>query len=215
MSRVLCISPHPDDEAIGCGGTLRSHVEQGDEVQVIFLTSGEQGVRGQDPAETARIRESEAVAAAKVIGYDTFEFWRERDGALKATPPLIGRLATLIDAWEPDILYAPHGAEAHSDHQAALRLVVEAIAVNDAPPVVLLYELWTPLQQIDHVQDISAQIETKLAAIRAHRSQCEIMRFDESALGLARYRGEMHSWPGGSYAEVFQHVSAGKAKTPV
>ena len=73
-----------------------------------------------------------------------------------------------------------------------------------------MYEVWTPLQQIDHVEDISAQIDTKLDAIRAHKSQCDIMDFVEAIRGLNRYRGEMHSWPGGPYAEVFQHMSARK-----
>jgi LmbE family N-acetylglucosaminyl deacetylase len=65
------------------------------------------------------------------------------------------------------------------------------------------YEIWAPLAHIDHVVDISEVIEDKLRAIRAYRSQCDVMRFDEAFHGLARYRGEMHSWPGGAYAEVF------------
>ena len=47
-------------------------------------------------------------------------------------------------------------------------------------------------------------METKLAAIRAYASQCRVLRFDDAALGLNRYRGEMHCWPGGDYAEIFQ-----------
>jgi LmbE family N-acetylglucosaminyl deacetylase len=212
MKRILVLSPHPDDEAIGCGGTLRWHVEQGDDVRVIFLTSGELGVRGKDPADTARIRESEAAAAVKVLGCHTLEFWRQRDGHCKVTPALVQRLDVLLETTKPDILYVPHGREAHRDHRAALRLVVRVMATRVAPPSVLLYEVWTPLQQIDHVQDISAHIEVKCAAIRAHRSQCDIMQFDDAARGLARYRGEMHSWPGGPYAEVFQRLSPRKIR---
>jgi len=65
------------------------------------------------------------------------------------------------------------------------------------------FEVWTPLQRIDHIVDVSRHIKVKIAAIRAYRSQCAVMRFDEALIALNRYRGEMHSWPGGDYAEVF------------
>ncbi len=207
MKRILFLSPHPDDEAIGCGGTLRRHVEQGHDVQVVFLTSGERGVRGQEPAKTARIREHEAAAAAKVLGYEKFEFWREPDGAVKLTSGLLQRLIAKLQTSKSSLIYVPHLREMHPDHRAAARLVRRALQHVNPCPDVLLYEVWTPLQQIDHVEDISEQIALKVAAIRAHKSQCAIMRFDESARGLARYRGEMHSWPGGPYAEVFQRFA--------
>jgi LmbE family N-acetylglucosaminyl deacetylase len=54
------ISPHPDDESIGCGGAIRDHVVKGASVRVVFLTSGEQGGHGRPPEETIRIREMEA-----------------------------------------------------------------------------------------------------------------------------------------------------------
>ena len=204
--RVLVLSPHPDDEAIGCGGTLRGHVEQGDLVQVIFLTSGENGVRGLDPKETSRIRKKEAKAAAKVLGYCSLEFWREPDGALKLTRPLLKRMKEKLRIWKPALVYAPHPREMHPDHRATARLIRRATEETKSAAEVRLYEIWTPLQQLDHVQDISKQMEIKRAAIRAHQSQCAIMRVDESALALARYRGEMHSWPGGRYAEVFARL---------
>jgi LmbE family N-acetylglucosaminyl deacetylase len=65
------------------------------------------------------------------------------------------------------------------------------------------FEVWTPLQDMDHIVDVSRYMKVKMAAIRAYRSQCAVMRFDEALAGLNRYRGEMHSWPGGEYAEVF------------
>src|SRR5205807_1547507 len=92
MSRVLVISPHPDDEAIGCGGTLRQHVLQGDTVRVVFLTSGENGGHGMPPEETGRIREEEARAAAEILGISEVEFWREPDGAVRVTSRLTDRL---------------------------------------------------------------------------------------------------------------------------
>jgi len=204
----IVIAPHPDDEAIGCGGTIRRHVERGEAVHVIFLTSGEKGCRGRDLAETARTREAEAEAAKSVLGITGIEFWRQPDGSLAVTDTLVARLIRKLKEAQPDILYVPHEREMHPDHCVAARLVSSAVSSMDhSVPNVLMYEVWTPLQQIDHVEDISEQIDLKIAAILAHKSQCAIMRFDESARGLARYRGEMHSWPGGPYAEVFQRLT--------
>jgi N-acetylglucosamine malate deacetylase 1 len=202
MSRILVISPHPDDDAIGCGGTLRDHVVRGDEVRVIVLTSGEKGGHGRPPGEVAPLREREAEVAAAILGLDGVEFWRQPDGALRATRPLVERLRARLAEYRPELVYVTHPGEMHPDHRAAARLVrLSAGAVG--PPIVRMYEVWTPLPRMDDVIDISDHIEVKLDAIRAHKSQCDVLRFDESARGLSRYRGEMHSWPGGDYAELF------------
>jgi LmbE family N-acetylglucosaminyl deacetylase len=55
--------------------------------------------------------------------------------------------------------------------------------------------------------DISHFLQKKLAAVRAYRSQCAVVGFVEAVRGLNRYRGEMHSWPGGDYAEVFARLT--------
>lgn len=209
MSRVLVISPHPDDEAIGCGGTLRRHVVDGDEVHVIFLTSGEQGGHGLDPGETARIREHEALAAGRLLGFNAPEFWHEPDGAVEATDKLVARLVDTIAELQPGFLYVPHDREMHADHQAAFLTVRRALAklkASQQRPLVRLFEVWTPIQDMDEIVDISDVIEEKLEAVRLYDSQCSVLRFDDAIRGLNRYRGEMHSWPGGDYAEVFQYM---------
>ena len=209
MSNILVISPHPDDEAIGCGGALAMHAADGDVVRIIHLTSGEQGGHGLPPEETARTREREACAAAALVGADRPEFWRQPDGAVRATERLVRRLRELIDTWRPEVIYVTHPKEMHPDHRAAARLVRRAVTMprRASPmPVVRLCEVWTPLQEMYDIIDISEHIETKVAAIRAYEHQCSVMRFDEAALGLSRYRGEMHSWPGGDYAEVFARM---------
>jgi N-acetylglucosamine malate deacetylase 1 len=215
MKRILVISPHPDDEAIGPGGTLRRHVEQGDHVEVLFLTSGEKGSKTQPPEELGPVREREAQAASKILGYTHLEFWRQPDGAVEATDELVARLARKLNEAQTDMVYVPHDEEMHPDHRAAAQLVARAVAsLNSHTPRVLMYEVWTPLQKIDHIEDISDQIDTKLNAILAHNSQCDIMDFVEAVRGLNRYRGEMHSWPGGPYAEVFQNMTTRKQSHP-
>src|SRR5205823_4538350 len=120
---VLVLSPHPDDEAIGCGGTLCQHVAAGDRVHVIFLTSGENGGHGVSPAKTRRVREEEARKAAARMGLDAVEFWHQPDGALRVTSELAQALGKRMTEWRPSVVYVPHPQETHSDHRAAARLV--------------------------------------------------------------------------------------------
>ena len=206
-TRVLVLSPHPDDETIGCGGTLLRHVAAGNDVCVVFLTSGERGGHGRSEAETIHARESEARAAAKILGLNDLEFWHEPDGALRATARLTERLHKKLKTFRPHIVYLPHDREMHDDHRAAVRLLRKALALGAGrAPDVLMFEVWTPTQQLDEIVDISEYIETKLSAVRAYRTQCAVMGFVPAVRGLNRYRGEMHSWPGGDYAEVFTRL---------
>ena len=201
MSNVIVVAAHPDDETIGCGGALRRHVLAGDRVSVIFLTSGEAGGHGiDDPRAT---REREAREAAEILGVCEVEFWGEPDGRLKATRATVERLTQAVERSRASVLYAPHRNDDHPDHRCASRIARRALAGSAHRSQLLQYEIWSPVAQIDHIVDISEVLEVKLRAIRAYRSQCAVMRFDDAFRGLARYRGEMHSWPGGDYAEVF------------
>jgi LmbE family N-acetylglucosaminyl deacetylase len=208
MARILAISPHPDDESIGCGGTLRKHVLQGDEVHALFLTSGEAGGHGRSAAETRELREREAEAACEILGLHRIEFWRERDGKLCASARTVDRLFAKLVELRPALLYVTHNREEHPDHRAACRIVERAVAMLNGVRIgVRMYEVWTPLEEMNQIEDISDVIDDKLAAVRAYRSQCAVLRFDEAVQGLNRYRGEMHSWPGGAYAEVFRDLN--------
>lgn len=207
MNRILVLSPHPDDEAIGCGGTLCKHVHEGGRVRVVFLTSGENGGHGLNPVKTRAVRESEAHQAARILGLEKIEFWGAVDGELRADRLLVQRLRRALDSFKPALIYVPHDREMHPDHRAAVRLLRGALRAEPAlspMPVIRMFEVWTPLERLDEIVDISTFVKTKLAAIRAYKSQCRVLAFDEAILGLNRYRGEMHCWPEGEYAEVFR-----------
>lgn len=209
MKRILVLSPHPDDESIGCGGTISRHVAEGDQVHVLFLTCGEKGGHGRSESVTAELREKEARAAAKILGIERTEFLRLPDGALRADATLVGSLSEKIRKWKPQRIYLPHGQESHADHRVAFRALRRALSDrgnSKSKPEVLMFEIWTPLQVLDEIVDITPYVDVKRAAIQKHVSQCQVVGFDEAILGLNRYRGEMHCWPEGEYAEVFQRL---------
>ena len=84
MKNILVISPHPDDDVSACGRTLRKHIFEGDTVDVVFLTSCEQGGHGKSQTETKKIRELEAKTASDILENSKIDFWREPDGEFQA-----------------------------------------------------------------------------------------------------------------------------------
>ncbi|HEX9794812.1 MAG TPA: PIG-L deacetylase family protein [Planctomycetota bacterium] len=213
--RVLVLAPHPDDESLGCGGTLREHLLAGDHVEVLFLTSGERGCHGAPPEETGPRREAEALAALTCLGAARAHFWRLADGGLRADEAAVARLAAQLLAGRYDVLYLPHAGEAHADHRAAAEITARALrrAGGAAPAQAWAYEVWTPLAELDRVVDVTPHLPAKLQAIREYRSQAGAIDFAASFEGLARYRGELFCWPEGRdgrdcrYAEVFAAVA--------
>jgi N-acetylglucosamine malate deacetylase 1 len=199
---VLVIAPHPDDEAIGCGGTLASHAARGDRVAVAFLTSGELGLKQLSPEQAWRIREEEAREAAKVLGIAAMTFLRCPDWFLgEHVNAASSALRSILQAERPQLIYVPHALEWHPDHKAAWSVVASALDGFDLAPEIRAYEVWTPLVEYDHVEDISAFMEQKLAAIRCYTSQLGELHYDRAIEGLNRYRGEITARR--PYAEVF------------
>lgn len=190
---VLVLAPHPDDEAIGCGGALCLHADKGDPITVVFLTSGELGLKDLPREEAWKIREAEARAAAKILGVQDLIFLRCPDSELQGELPL----ASVVESAAPELIYLPHAQEWHADHKAAAQLA-------DAMPKsaeLLFYEIWTPIQQPQHLVDITAVWDRKMAAVQAHASQLRQWPYERAVHGLNEYRAAMSGRDG--YAEAY------------
>lgn len=206
MSKILVIAAHPDDEAIGCGGSIRQYVEQGHDVDVLLLTSGELGCPGEDPVEIAKMRVHEAFQASEVLGSRVIDYWGEPDGNLQVNDDLILRMGKVLAQIRPDMVFVTGDQDSHKDHQAACRLLKASLEKTIVTPECYEYEVWSPLLSYTRVVDITLQIGHKMSAIRKHESQVKRVRFDEAALALARFRGELHNRPHGPFAEVFKRI---------
>jgi LmbE family N-acetylglucosaminyl deacetylase len=203
---ILVIAPHPDDETIGCGGTLCLHTARHDRVVVVFLSSGELGLEHLDRKKAWQLREAEAKTAARTLGLAALEFLRLPDWVVAEHVQKGGRLLSPILRRElPQLIYLPHPGEWHPDHQAALPLLRAALERSRIPqPALRAYEVWTPLQQFDHVENISRVMTRKLRALRAHRSQLTEFDYERAMRGLNQYRGALAGKC--RYAEVFQSL---------
>lgn len=197
---ILILSPHPDDETLGCGGAIRKHANAGDLVNVVYLTSGEKGIPGDDPEGVALRREAESHAAGSILGLHSQVYLRFPDGGLWETAGLEASIADLLRVMAPDLVYAPHGDDGHADHMAVGRIVRKLAGGKSAP--VRFYEIWTPLPFPAIVEDITAVVTEKRAAIRAYASQAERNALVEGVLALNHFRGLLHG-PNIMYAEAF------------
>jgi LmbE family N-acetylglucosaminyl deacetylase len=136
---VLVIGPHPDDEAIGCGGKISLHVARGDRVLAVFLTSGELGLKRRPRDQAWRQRETEAQAAAGVLGIADLTFLRRSDWFVsECMENTAMALRPILYRESPGLIYLPHSGEWHPDHKASLSVVRIA-------PILRCYEFWTPL----------------------------------------------------------------------
>jgi LmbE family N-acetylglucosaminyl deacetylase len=202
--RVIVLAPHPDDEAIGCGGMICLHQQQGDRVEIVHLTSGERGVEGMAEETLRSLREAEAKEAAHVLAAEAVHFLRLPDTRLEqAIPTAAQKLQPILAAARPDMIYLPHAADAHPDHGAARPIAQTALAnlAWNKLPQVRGYEVWSPMARYGWVEDITAVMGRKLRAIRCYRSQLRLLRYDHAVRGLNAYRGRMAA--GSRYAEAF------------
>jgi LmbE family N-acetylglucosaminyl deacetylase len=206
---VMVIAPHPDDEVIGCGGTIRRHVLAGDAVSILYLTCGEHscGYPWLDVEEKRQERTAEARKSCAVLGVADYVFLEGSDGQChlpQETILLTQRLLAAINQRRPKVIYVPHADDNHIDHIAAFRILTRIARQFDWRPLVYQYELWSPLTA-DFAVDITPHMRTKLKAIKCHRLALDAFNYLPTAMGLAAYRsGTMLERKG--YAEAFKRT---------
>jgi N-acetylglucosamine malate deacetylase 1 len=205
---VMVLAPHPDDEVIGPGGTIRRHVQAGARVTVAVLTDGRWGGYDGDGTLVER-RQAESRRAAEIIGTDAPIFFGVPDSNLDETPDLVARVGKLLADKNPRYIYLPALSDWHPDHWSTNRLMYAMLSQLPAAMtrrmVLRGYEVWTPALANRYV-DITALVEIKRQAMEAFPSQTAAEDYPAAILGLNRYRS-LHHLHGRGYAEAFQEVT--------
>jgi LmbE family N-acetylglucosaminyl deacetylase len=207
--QVLVMAPHADDETIGPGGTLLLHQEQGDPVDVLFLTRGTAGnADGRYGGEEyVQLRREEARAAGRILGVREIFFWDYPDNHEvneEDMSVLVPRLVELLEDGSYDVLYTPHHGELHSDHHVSAVMAGRAVASLERPPEVFGYEVWAPLDA-DVVVDVTRVFPKKLEAARCYASQLALNDITRLFKCLNGYRSILLDDKSG-YGEAFKRM---------
>jgi LmbE family N-acetylglucosaminyl deacetylase len=225
--KIAVIMAHPDDAEFICAGTVARWAEEGHEVVYVLLTSGDKG--SDDPEMTSdrlvATREAEQREAARILGVKDVTFLKYPDAYLEPNLELRKTLTRVIRRLQPDVVvcqdptvrWANSQYINHPDHRAAGEATLAAVFPSARDRLTfpeLLAEGLEPhkvrevylagAHEPDVAIDISAQMDKKLASLRAHASQVGDWEFEPMIREWAKETAAQH--PGnGEYVESFKY----------
>lgn len=186
---ALVLSPHPDDESLGCGGFIASAVKNGNPPVVVIVSDGSASHRNSvtwPPRRMARLRQEESREAATVLGLssDRLLFMELQDSAVPTQgdsfEAAVHDLIEIVERYECQTVLTPWRCDPHCDHEAVW-LMGQKLKVLVPQLRLLAYPVWgltlPPEMEINGDLltgwrlDIGKFLGRKRAAIQAHRSQ--------------------------------------------
>lgn len=219
---ILVLAVHPDDAELGCSGTILKHIALGKKVGIVDFTRGELGTRG-----TAETRDQEAADSAKILGLHARENLGFRDGFFKNDEAHQLEVIKMIRKYQPEIVLSNSLEDRHPDHGRAGDLANDACFLSGLVKIQTQLDgkeqqAWRPRLLFQYIQDrylkpdiivdITPHIETKIASIKAFKTQFFNPELDapdtyisspdffESVIGRSREYGKSI---GVTYAEGF------------
>ncbi len=212
---ILVIAPHPDDEVLGCGGTIAYHTQKGDTVHVCFATKAYTPDWSESYIEH---RATEIKNAHALLGIAQAHYLDFPTVKLDTIPQkeINDALARVVSEVAPEVVYLPHAGDMHRDHTIMYHagLVVTRPSSQSSVKKVLCYETvseteWDPTSipfRAQCYQNIEQYLDIKIKAMQAYDSELKASphpRSVEVLEALARKRGSesnMHA------AEAFMLV---------
>ena len=228
LGSTVVVAPHPDDEALGCGGLLALLRHTGRPVSAVLVSDGTMSHPASElfsGAARRAVREGEFRHALTILGGDATELLLLSlpDGRVPGSSAEVGfdaavsRLREFLEQQQAATVLVPWRRDPHPDHRATALLVRAALATMPRPPRCLEYVVWAWERAApddlptaaDNVRgfrlDIAAVVPQKQRAIAAHRSQVAPGVFTDDAAGFLLSE-EMLAHFAGPYEVFFEAV---------
>ena len=201
IKQCLVLAPHPDDESLGCGGLIRTLVENGCDMRIILTTDGSMSHPHSvtyPAASLAALRKAEMITAMEILGLgaEKLSCYESADSAMPALgeegfDQLSQRLNKDLASFLPQLILVPYELDPHRDHRATFQLLFAALKKVPAyKPIIWEYPIWLyekaverDLPQLEKGElkylDITVHLNHKRAAIDAHQSQTTQLIHDD------------------------------------
>ena len=215
--RILAISPHPDDETLGCGGTLFRHKAEGDDIYWLIITGISQEGGWQE--KVVKKRDNEIDAVAEKYGFSDVFNLRLPTTKMDTLPvsDLIGKISNVYKKVEPGVIYMPFAYDVHTDHQIIAKALQSTLKWFRYPHIKKVYMYETPSEtEFNFVEkmafrpnvfvNISLYIDDKIETMKIYDGEMgdfPFPRSEKAIRSLATLRG---SQSGFESAEAFELV---------
>ena len=127
MNRVLCIAAHPDDEALGPGGTLIKHRKKGDEVNIFLFSDGEgakKNIKKQNPYRLNAAKNW--CKETKIKLYKLADFPDQRIDTLPQIE-IVTEIEKALKKLSPNIVYIHNPTDINKDHEVISKASLVAL----------------------------------------------------------------------------------------
>ena len=128
--KVLFFVAHPDDEVLGCGGTIALYNSKGYDTKVIIFTNGENSNLIKNSEKLSKLRQKESIKALNILGTNDVEFLNLPDTTLKkelTNEKLIEKLKLKIKTYNPEIVFTHSDDDYHPAHRNIGKLIKKII----------------------------------------------------------------------------------------
>ena len=221
--KTLIIAAHPDDEVLGCGGTIAKLVAQGEEVHILILATGLTSRVGFDMAKDAdalKIHLERASRAGALLGAKNVNFGGLPDQKMDTLPLLevTQRIEAEIESVKPQTIFTHHGGDLNMDHAVTYRATLTATRPMAGCLVKSIYayqvpsstewsfQSFSPVFQPNVFTDISKSLEKKIEAMKIYESEVRPFPHPRSSEALEAIAKQWGSVAGLAAAEAFQLV---------
>jgi len=225
MDKILVVAAHPDDEVLGCGGTIAKYSKSGRSVYCLILGEGATSrYASRKKADFNKVRDlkKQAKEAGRILGIKEIFFSDFPDNSFDSVPILkiIKEIKRIKDIIGPGIIYTHHYGDLNIDHSIVYKAVLTACRPLKDESVREIYSFEVPSSTEwhgpdkeasfipDRFIDISKTIEKKIEALRCYKKELRPYPHPRSVKGIRVLASKRGMETGLKFAESFETIRA-------